>query len=157
MTTRRGERKRVAPSLQRQAGSLHPGTQPMPNPGAPPSGRPSRDPLLAALLALPRVRTRRMLGGIACFASRRLFAVSRIDALLLRLPRAEREGLLASGAARPFALEPDTESAEWVELARPIALPRHELLRTIEAAWTQAKGRLRVPVARRRRRIRAEK
>jgi hypothetical protein len=97
-----------------------------------------------------------MLGGIACFASRRLFAVSRIDALLLRLPRAEREGVLASGGARPFALEPDTESAEWIELARPIALPRHELLRTIEAAWTHAKGRRRVPVARRRRRIRAE-
>ena len=129
----------------------------MPTPGAPRSGRQSRDPLLAALLALPRVRTRRMLGGIACFASRRLFAVSRIDALLLRLPRAEREKLLAGDGARPFALEPDTESAEWVELARPIALPRHELLRTLERAWEHARGRRRVPVARRRRRIRAEK
>jgi hypothetical protein len=98
-----------------------------------------------------------MLGGIACFASRRLFAVSRIDALLLRLPRPEREKLLAGEGARPFALEPATESAEWVELPRPIALPRHELLRSIEAAWTHAKGRRRVPVPRRRRRIRAER
>ena len=156
MTTRQGGRNRVAPSLLRPAGSPLPGTQSMPNPGAPPPRRSSRDPLLAALLALPRVRTRRMLGGIACFASRRLFAVSRIDALLLRLPRAERESLLAGGGARPFALEPETESAEWVELTRPIALPRHELLRTIEAAWTHAKGRRRVPVARRRRRVSAE-
>ena len=127
----------------------------MSNPGAPPPRRQSRDPLLAALLALPRVRARRMLGGIACFASRRLFAVSRIDALLLRLPRAEREGLLAGGEAQPFALEPDTESAEWVELARPIALPRHELLRAVQAAWAHARGRRRAPATRRRRRVRA--
>ena len=40
---------------------------PSPRPRAP------HDPLLAALLLLPRVRSRRMLGGVACFAGTRLF------------------------------------------------------------------------------------
>jgi TfoX/Sxy family transcriptional regulator of competence genes len=121
-----------------------------------PRSRPPRDPLLAALLLLPRVRARRMLGGVACFAGTRLFAVSRTDALVLRLPAAEREALLARGVARPFELEPETPSAEWLELPRPIPVPRHELLRTIEAAWAHARIRRRPPAMRRRRRVRAQ-
>lgn len=121
-----------------------------------PRPRPPRDPLLAALLLLPRVRARRMLGGVACFAGPRLFAVSRVDTLVLRLPAAERDALLARGVARPFEVEPETPSAEWLELPRPIPMPRHEVLRMIEAAWAHARIRRRAPAMRRRRRAARE-
>ena len=110
------------------------------------SPRPSRDPLIRALSALPRVSRRRMLGGTAFFAGRRCFAVVRTDALVLRLDPATREELLVEGAGRPFGLEVATPAPEWVELARPVTLGEPRLHRLLERAHAVGRSRRALPV-----------
>jgi len=115
------------------------------------SPRPSRDPLIRALSALPRVSRRRMLGGTAFFAGRRCFAVVRTDALVLRLDGITRDALLAEGVGIPFKLEVATPAPEWLELGRPITLGEPRLHRLLERAHAVGRTRRTLPTMRRRR------
>ncbi len=74
------------------------------------------DLLLASLLGLRGVTTKRMFGDQAFFVAGRMFAFRRDGALVLKLPEAERREVLGLGHGKPFLVGDHVPFGRWVEV-----------------------------------------
>jgi TfoX/Sxy family transcriptional regulator of competence genes len=74
------------------------------------------DLVLAAVTAMPGVSTKRMFGADAFFTHSRMFAFLFDEAIVLKLPDAERQDALASRVARPFLTGASAAFGRWVEI-----------------------------------------
>ena len=69
----------------------------------------------AAIRAMPEVTTKRMFGAEAFFTHGRMFAFLFDEAIVLKLPEAERQAVLDTRAARPFLTGAQAPFGRWVE------------------------------------------
>jgi hypothetical protein len=69
----------------------------------------------AALRAMPDVTVKRMFGADAFFTHGRMFAFLFEEAIVLKLPEAERQDVLDTRAARPFLTSEQAPFGRWVE------------------------------------------
>ncbi len=74
------------------------------------------DLLLASLLGLRGVTTKKMFGDQAFFVAGRMFAFRRDGALVLKLPEAERREVLGLGHAKPFLVGDHVPFGRLVEV-----------------------------------------
>ena len=70
----------------------------------------------AAVLALPGTTSKRMFGANAFFIRGRMFAFLLDDAIVLKLPEAERQSVIGSRIARPFLTGENAPFGRWVEV-----------------------------------------
>lgn len=69
----------------------------------------------AAICAMPAVVTKRMFGAEAFFTHGRMFAFLFDEAIVLKLPDAERQQVLDMRTARPFLTHEHAPFGRWVE------------------------------------------
>jgi TfoX/Sxy family transcriptional regulator of competence genes len=69
----------------------------------------------AAIQAMPTVSTKRMFGAEAFFTSGRMFAFLFDEAIVLKLPEADRQDALDTRLARPFLTDGQAPFGRWVE------------------------------------------
>ena len=74
------------------------------------------DLLLASLLVLRGVTTKKMFGDQAFFVAGRMFAFRRDGALVLKLPEAERREVIGLGHGKPFLVGDHVPFGRWVEV-----------------------------------------
>ena len=74
------------------------------------------DILLASLLGLRGVTTKKMFGDQAFFVAGRMFAFRRDGALVLKLPEAERREVIGLGHGKPFLVGGHVPFGRWVEV-----------------------------------------
>lgn len=112
--------------------------------------------LKAAVSGLADVTPKRMFGAEAFFTRHGMFAFLLDDAIVLKLPEAERAEVLASRIGRPFLTAEKAPFGRWVEvgLAGPEAATRALALarsaHTLAQAPDREGPRRRKPVTRRR-------
>jgi TfoX/Sxy family transcriptional regulator of competence genes len=70
----------------------------------------------AAVTGLPDVTPKRMFGAEAFFTRHGMFAFLLDDAIVLKLPEAERAEVLASRIGRPFLTAEKAPFGRWVEV-----------------------------------------
>jgi len=70
----------------------------------------------AGVLALPGASSKRMFGASAFFIRGRMFAFLLDDAIVLKLPEAERQSVIGSRVARPFLTSESAPFGRWVEV-----------------------------------------
>jgi len=69
----------------------------------------------AALCAMPEVAVKRMFGAEAFFSQGRMFAFLFDEAIVLKLPEADRQDALDTRLARPFLTTEHAPFGRWVE------------------------------------------
>jgi TfoX/Sxy family transcriptional regulator of competence genes len=69
----------------------------------------------AAIRAMPGVTSKRMFGAAAFFTAGRMFAFLFEEAIVLKLPDAERQAVLDTRVARPFLTNERAPFGRWVE------------------------------------------
>jgi TfoX-like protein len=75
------------------------------------------DLVRAAIVAMPTVTSKRMFGADAFFTLGRMFAFLFDEAIVLKLPEADREEVLATRLARPFLTGASAPFGRWVEVS----------------------------------------
>ena len=112
--------------------------------------------LKAAVSGLPDVTPKRMFGAEAFFTRHGMFAFLLDDAIVLKLPEAERTEVLASRIGRPFLTAEKAPFGRWVELGLGSAEAGARALTLARSAHALAQApdregpRRRKPVTRRR-------
>jgi TfoX/Sxy family transcriptional regulator of competence genes len=69
----------------------------------------------AAIRAMPAVTTKRMFGAEAFFTASRMFAFLFDEAIVLKLPEADRQDVLDARHARPYLTSERAPFGRWVE------------------------------------------
>jgi hypothetical protein len=92
------------------------------------------DELDACALSWPRVSKRRMFGCDCYLVSGRMFAFRGDMGLVVKVPPADRERLLARPDAAPFLMRPGVPFGEWVEW-RPLPDETDLALSTLQSAF----------------------
>jgi TfoX/Sxy family transcriptional regulator of competence genes len=107
-----------------------------------PKWQPAPEPLvrqfLDAIAAIADAQVRKMFGYPAAFRSGNLFAGLFQDALIVRLPPADRAALLAHAGARPFEPMPGRPMREYVVVPPKIVRTRAALRRWLAKASAYA-------------------
>ena len=112
--------------------------------------------LKAAVSGLPDVTPKRMFGAEAFFTRHGMFAFLLDDAIVLKLPEAERAEVLASRLGRPFLTGEKAPFGRWVEVGISGAEAAGKALALARSAHALAQApdregpRRRKPVTRRR-------
>ncbi|HTO73869.1 MAG TPA: TfoX/Sxy family protein [Gemmatimonadales bacterium] len=112
--------------------------------------------LRAAVAGLPDVTPKRMFGAEAFFTRHGMFAFLLDDAIVLKLPEAERAEVLSSRVGRPFLTSEKAPFGRWVEIGLPSSEAGSRALVLARSAHALAQApdregpRRRKPVTRRR-------
>lgn len=121
-----------------------------------PSRNEAHRAIKAAVTGLPDVTPKRMFGAEAFFTRHGMFAFLLDDAIVLKLPEAERAEVLASRIGRPFLTAEKAPFGRWVEVGLANAEAGAQALTLARSAHALAQApdregpRRRKPVTRRR-------
>lgn len=85
-------------------------------------------------MAWPGISKRRMFGSDCYLVKGRMFAFSEGPSLVLKLPPADRDRLLARPDASPFLMRPGVPFGEWVQW-RPRPYETEQALSLLRAAY----------------------